>query len=521
MTTKLWSKGYELDATIEAFEAARNAALDAQLVRHDLWGSLAHARMLRRIGVLADDEWGRLDEALRALLADAEAATLRPSTAQEDVHTAIEQALVARVGASGKRIHTGRSRNDQVLLDLRLFVKEALAAPSLAALDTASTLVALARAHEWTPMPGYTHMQRAMLSSVGLWAAAYAEALLDDCGQLAAAYALNDQSPLGSAAAYGTPLPLDRAYVAQLLGFAHVQHNVLAAANARGKSEAAVVQALALVMLDLSKWAQDVLLFTTSEYGFFEVPQELCDGSSIMPQKRNLSALELVRARAHTVIALQGQMLATLAGLPSGYNMDYQETKAPMMEAIHLCRESLAVRQLFAARLEGKPDRLESRCTAELFATDSAYELAAGGMPFRDAYRAVAAAPDAAQPGDLITRLRARTSEGAPGNLALDAVAARIAGERASWARRQATFTAALAALTSGTLELEAVEEAPAPPPPATPQPQSQPAQAASFTLQRDIAHGIWRTANHEPPARPARAGAHPRRVSRDVCSRI
>src|SRR5258708_1638268 len=240
MTTKLWSKGYELDATIEAFEAARNAALDAQLVRHDLWGSLAHARMLRRIGVLADDEWGRLDEALRALLADAEAATLRPSTAQEDVHTAIEQALVARVGASGKRIHTGRSPNDQVLLDLRLFVKEALAATSLAALDAASTLVALA---------------------------------------------------------------------------------------------------LALVMLDLSKWAQDVLLFTTSEYGFFEVPQELCAGSSIMPQKRNLDALELVRARAHTVIALQSQMLATLAGLPSGYNMDYQETKTPLVEAARSCRE--------------------------------------------------------------------------------------------------------------------------------------------------------------------------------------
>ena len=491
MTTKLWAKGYDVEPAVERFEAARNAALDAALARHDLWGSLAHARMLQRAGLLEHDEWQALDAALRALLALAEGGELRPSPADEDIHTTIENALVAQIGAPGKKLHLGRSRNDQVLVDLRLYAKEALGLLAESALDSAQTLLALAREHEWMPMPGYTHMQRAMLSSVGLWASSYAEALLDDCAMLAAAYELNDQCPLGSAAAYGAPLPLDRAYVARLLGFARTHHNVLAAANARGKLEAAVVQALALVMLDLSKWAQDVLLFTTSEYGFFGVPRELCDGSSIMPQKRNLSALELVRARAHTVIALQGQMLATLAGLPSGYNMDYQETKAPMMEAIHLCRESLAVVQLFAARLEVKRDRLEAACTAELFATDSAYELAAGGMPFRDAYRAVAAAPDAAQPGDLITRLRARTSEGAPGNLALDAVAARIAGERASWARRQATFTAALAALTSGTLELEAVEEAPAPPPPATPQPQSQPAQAASFTLQRDIAHGV------------------------------
>ena len=481
MTTKLWSKGYELDATIEAFEAARNAALDAQLVRHDLWGSLAHARMLRRIGVLADDEWGRLDEALRALLADAEAATLRPSTAQEDVHTAIEQALVARVGASGKRIHTGRSRNDQVLLDLRLFVKEALAATSLAALDTASTLVALARAHEWTPMPGYTHMQRAMLSSVGLWAAAYAEALLDDCGQLAAAYALNDQSPLGSAAAYGTPLPLDRAYVAQLLGFAHVQHNVLAAANARGKSEAAVVQALALVMLDLSKWAQDVLLFTTSEYGFFEVPQELCAGSSIMPQKRNLDALELVRARAHTVIALQSQMLATLAGLPSGYNMDYQETKAPLIEAVRICRESLAVVQLFAASISVREERLRAACTAELFATDYAYELVTTGVPFRDAYQQVADNPTAQAPGDLVARLRARTSEGAPGNLGLDWVAARVDAERAAWQERQQRFTAAIAALTQATGENEVCASTGA----------ATAAQPGGFATDGAIAYGI------------------------------
>ncbi len=316
--SKLWSKGYELEPLIERYEAGRNAALDAALVRYDIWGSLAHARMLAATGLLDRAEWQAVHAGLLAMLADAEAGRLQPTTAQEDVHTLVEQALTERLGAAGKKLHTGRSRNDQVLLDLRLYARDQLLGAAEGAIDTAATLLALARRHEWTPMPGYTHMQRAMLSSVGLWAAAYAEALLDDLIPLAAAYALNDQSPLGSAAAYGVPLPLDRALVARLLGFSRVHHNVLTAANARGKIEAAVVGALALLMLDLGKWAQDVLLFTTNEFGFFSFPAELTAGSSIMPQKRNLDALELVRARAHTVIAQQAQMLHTLAGLPSG-----------------------------------------------------------------------------------------------------------------------------------------------------------------------------------------------------------
>jgi argininosuccinate lyase len=447
MSTKLWSKGYEVDPLIERFEAARNAALDVELVRHDLWGSLAHARMLQRIGVLAESEWQAIDAALHSLLEEARAGTLRPSTAQEDIHTTVEQALIARVGEPGKKIHTGRSRNDQVLLDLRLYAKEQLIRIARNVLDTASSLLEFARVYEWVPMPGYTHMQRAMLSSVGLWGAAYAESLLDDCGPLAAAYTLNDQSPLGSAAAYGVPLPLDRDYVSRLLGFARPQHNVLAAANARGKGEAAVVQALTLVMLDLSKWAQDVLLFTTSEYQFFAVPQELCTGSSIMPQKRNLGALELVRARAHTVVALQGQILGTLAGLPSGYNMDYQETKAPFIEAIHLCQESLEVVRLFASHLQVDEGRLRAACTPELFATDHALELVGKGVPFREAYREVAATPGAQEQGDLAARLRARISEGAPGNLGLEQIAERIGAESALWEQRRTAFTNAIEAL--------------------------------------------------------------------------
>jgi argininosuccinate lyase len=449
---KLWSKGYEIEPLIEQYQSARNAALDAELVRHDLWGSFAQARMLHKIGLLDDAEWAAIDGALRQLLQEAETGALRPNTAEEDIHTTIEHRLVELVGDAGKKIHTGRSRNDQVLLDLRLYAKEHLLDIAEATLATATSLLELARQHEWTPMPGYTHMQRGMLSSIGLWASAYAEALLDDCVALAAAYTVNDQSPLGSAAAYGAPLPLDRAYVADLLGFARPHHNVLTAANARGKGEATVVQALALIMLDLSKWAQDVLLYTTREYNFLHVPQELCSGSSIMPQKRNLDTLELVRARAHTVIALQGQMLTTLAGLPSGYNMDYQETKAPFIEAVHLCKESLKIIALFASRLEVDQERLQAACTAELFATDRALDLARQGTPFRDAYVAVATTTYEPEQADLAARLRERSHEGAPGNLDLDGVAARISTEHATWEARRKHFEQAITALTGANI---------------------------------------------------------------------
>jgi argininosuccinate lyase len=448
--TKLWSKGYELEPLVERYAAGRNAALDGALARYDLFGSLAHAQMLFAVGLLEKAEWQALRGGLLTLLDEAEAGRVQPATAQEDIHTAIEQALVERLGAAGKKLHTGRSRNDQALLDLRLYAREQLLDVAMVALDAAATLLALARRHEWTPMPGYTHMQRAMLSSVGLWAASYAEALLDDLLPLAAAYALNDQSPLGSAAAYGVPLPLDRALVARLLGFSRTHHNALTAANARGKTEAAIVGALALVMLDLGKWAQDVLLGATSEFGFFSFPAELSGGSSIMPQKRNLDALELVRARAHTVIAQQAQMLHTLAGLPSGYNMDYQETKAPLFEALAITYESLQVVGLYAASAQVNEERLRAACTPELFATDRAYALAREGIPFRDAYRQVAADPAGQQVGDLVARLHARDSEGAPGNLGLDQVASRIAAERATWQRRRSHITDAITALLRG-----------------------------------------------------------------------
>jgi len=457
--TKLWQKGYRLHEQVEHFEAAQNSLLDNRLVRHDIWGSLAHSAMLNKIGILSDREREMLHIHLCNILRLAEEGQFTVTQADEDVHTRVENYLTEQAGEAGRNIHTARSRNDQVLLDLRLHSKEQLHVVAASLVKLCKALLDLAAAHVDTPMPGYTHMQRAMLSSVGLWAASFAESLLDDERLLTAAYQLNDQSPLGSAAGYGVPLTIDRQYVADLLGFARVQNNVIYVQNSRGKVEAAIVQALAQFMLDLSKFAQDVLLFTTLEYGFFQLPQELCTGSSIMPQKRNLGVMELVRARTATMLALQQQILGSVSGLPSGYNMDYQETKRPLMEALDIAQESLEICALVASNIQVDSARLAAACTFELFAADRAYELAASEkIPFRDAYRIVGKevitkvdeARAAGKPlpsegrDELVRRLHARAHLGGTGNPGLEQANQRLSEVEQAWQERSAKFAGAI-----------------------------------------------------------------------------
>ncbi len=453
--TKLWQKGYRLNEQVEHFEAAQNSLLDVRLIRHDVWGSLAHVAMLTKIGVLTESEHRVLKDTLCNILELEATHEFTVTLADEDVHTGIENYLVATAGAAGKKIHMARSRNDQVLVDLRLYGKEQLHSAAAKLCNLCSALLELADAHAGTPMPGYTHMQRAMLSSVGLWAASFAEALLDDEQLLSAAYKLNDQSPLGSAAGYGVPIAIDRQYCAELLGFSRVQNNVIYVQNSRGKVEAAIVQALAQIMLDLSKLAQDILLFSTVEYGFFQIPQELCTGSSIMPQKRNLGVMELVRARTQTMLALQQQILGIVSGLPSGYNMDYQETKRPFMEALDLVQESLEICTLVVSKLEVNTERLIAACTFELFAADRAYELATvAKLPFRDAYRIVGTEVTAQldrhlpfpveSQEQLAERLAARSHLGGASNLVLQEVQKQLEEARIVWDRRTETFTAAI-----------------------------------------------------------------------------
>ena len=446
---KVWQKDYQLDALAERYEIGDDSVLDNRLVPADVWGSMAHAVMLHRIGILTRQEVNALLAELVHILDLHDAGRFTLAEGDEDVHTTIENHLTETVGDAGKKIHTARSRNDQVLVDTRLYTKGELLRTMAAVLDAAQAFTDFAEREQWTPMPGYTHMQRGMLSSVGLWASAFAESLLDDLALLKTAYHITDQNPLGSAASYGVNLPIDRQLTTDLLGFAKVQNNVLYTQNARGKFEGIAVQALAQVMLDLSKFAQDMLLFVTSEYNFMRMSETLETGSSIMPQKRNPDLMELVRGRTHTVLALQQQICGIVAGLPSGYNIDFQETKGPMMRAFDMVNDALAVCALTIRKTTVNEEAVRAACSPELFATDAAYDLVKKGMPFREAYRQIAKIAHDLPPMDPDTALRERTHLGASGNLGLDHAREWIAGERGALHQQQDRFAGAIDALVA------------------------------------------------------------------------
>lgn len=456
---KLWQKsGTESTGAselVERFTVGDDYLLDRFLVNADCVASMAHAAMLERIGLLTAEEREGLTRELRLIIEANDSGSFVVTRADEDCHTAIENRLTAALGDAGKRIHTGRSRNDQIVAALRLYSRALLLDAREGALELALALAELAGRHRDVPMPGRTHLQLAMPSSVGLWAEAFAEQLGDDVTLLETAYDLTNTSPLGSAAGYGVPLPLDREMVALALGFRSVQNNVLAVNMARGKTEGAILDALSQVMITLSKLAQDLILFSLPEFGYFVLPAATCTGSSIMPQKRNPDVLELVRARASTVIAEAARVKHIAAGLPSGYNRDLQETKEPFMRGAGAALLSIGVMDLTVRGLTVREERLLAGFRPEIYATDHALELVAGGMPFRDAYREVAEAlrdGDGAAVGavamDMDPRraLAKKVSTGAPGNLGLEAcvhgLQAKLAGARDERARVDAKIRA-------------------------------------------------------------------------------
>jgi argininosuccinate lyase len=445
--SKLWDKGLALDELVERFTVGRDYLLDQELVNADCLASMAHAAMLEKIGILSPLERQALQEGLAEIVRRNQAGDFRIQAGEEDCHTAIENFLVARLGEAGKKIHTGRSRNDQVIAALRLYGRAFLLEFQQAALGLASTLLAFARRHERVPMPGRTHLQLAMPSSVGLWAAAWAEGLLDDLLLAEAAYELNDACPLGSAASYGVALPLDREMVASLLAFSRVQNNVLAAGHSRGKTESVILDAVEQVMLTLSRLAQDLILFCLPEFGYFRLPEELCAGSSIMPQKRNPDLLELVRAKAAAVSARGAQIKSILRAMPSGYNRDLQETKGPFLEGCALGLSSVQVMDLLVGRLAVDEQRLEAGFRPEIYAADRALELAAEGVPFRDAYRRVAAELPSLQGRDPREAIARKTHTGAPGNLGLEVAEGRLASLRQENAERRKRVEPRLKAL--------------------------------------------------------------------------
>ncbi|MCF7837487.1 MAG: argininosuccinate lyase [Candidatus Marinimicrobia bacterium] len=428
----------QVDPEVLAYTAGRDVILDRELIEADCLGTAAHVVMLGRLRLkpplLTVAEAAQVVAALRQLVTAARAGQFQIELADQDVHLAIERALTAQLGELGKRVHTGRSRNDQVALALRLWAKMQLTAVVREQADLAGVLLKLARRTARWVMVGRTHMQPAMPSSLGLWAGAHAESLMDDLGGLLQVYDLNDQSPLGAAAGYGVPLPLNRELVSNLLGFGRPPGNVLYAVTARGKIEAALLMALTQTMLSVSRLAADLVLFSMPEFGYVLWPRTLGTGSSIMPQKNNPDVCELARAKAARVCGELNTVLGVVRGLPGGYQRDVQETKEPVMRGMAETRATLRVLTRVLPDLTFDRAALARGFTPAVFATDAALERVAGGMPFREAYQQVKEQLATVGAGNPEDALAARVSRGAPGNLALEDLTARLSAARA-WVR--------------------------------------------------------------------------------------
>jgi argininosuccinate lyase len=446
---KIWDKGHAIDALVERFTVGDDYLLDRRLVPADAVASIAHATMLASVGLLTADEAESLTDELKRIAHDGSTGAFTVSREQEDSHTAIEQALIGALGDTGKKIHAGRSRNDQVSASTRLFAREGLLAMRVALLDTIETLLRFAADHESVPMLGRTHLQPAMPSTVGCFAASYADLLLDSYESILTAYRLVNRSPLGAAASYGVPLPLDREQVARLLGFEGVHHNVIAAVGARGHLEFALLGALDQVGLVLSRFATDIILFSTPEFAYFSLPEELTTGSSIMPQKRNADVMELLRAESGVLSSYADRVRAIVRSLPTGYNRDVQETKEPLLRGLDLAIDMLAVTEHATRSLRVDEVKLRESFTADVFAADRALELVDQGMSFRDAYREVAGSLSAiaSDEYDIDAAIAKRTATGTPGNLGLAGRLADVDKLRADCEKESQRVRSAITAL--------------------------------------------------------------------------
>jgi argininosuccinate lyase len=428
MTDLLWQKpGVKVDARIQAFLAGEDVVLDREFFLFDIQASHAHAQGLQRIGILDGDELAGLASELDVLAEDFSAGRFVLDDRFEDGHSAIEARLVERLGDAGKKIHTGRSRNDQVLVATRLWLKDRLARVAASCRACAEVALDRAGAEQDMPLPGYTHLQRAVVSSLGMWWAAWAEGFIDDAQRAWQTHAWVDANPLGSAAGYGVNLPLERDHTTQALGFSRMQVSVTYAQLSRGKFEMAAIEALSSALLDLRRLAWDLSLFTSAEFGFVALPSQYTTGSSIMPNKRNPDVIELMRA-SYSAVAAARTEIEQLLSLPSGYHRDLQFSKGAIFHAFGRGLGALELLPDLLANLEWCPDRMLGAIDAGMYATDVAVEQAAAGVPFRDAYRA--AAGSVAQAGEGRTpeaSLAARVSPGAAGDLRLETLRERLA----------------------------------------------------------------------------------------------
>lgn len=446
----LWSPGSPPDAMMMAYTVGDDRDVDARLLRWDVLGSLGHLEALRGGGILGAREHAAMRRALRAALRAVDAGTLAIGPEHEDGHSAVEFWLTRHHGDVGERLHAGRSRNDQVTLDLRLHLKDTALTLHAGMLDLVGVLLDFARRHRRVLWPGYTHQRIAMPSSAGAWAAGYAEQLLDAAEAIAGPWPRLDRSPLGSAAGYGVPLPLDREAAAAALGFAGLDLTVTSVQAARGQLEAAVLAWCLDAAHPLARLAADVILFASDEFGWLHLPEAFSTGSSIMPQKRNPDLFELTRARAAALTGDLATVLAIRSGLPGGYHRDFQLLKAPTIRGTDRLREMLAMLAVAMPHLGVDAARARAAMRNEAFATDEAMRRVRAGEPFRRAYRDVAAAVKAGAPVPApsdAALLDARRSTGGLGNLPLEVLRGRRTAAR-RWNRRmRSRFDRAMALL--------------------------------------------------------------------------
>jgi argininosuccinate lyase len=426
MSDLLWQKpGTQVDAQIQRFLAGDDVLLDREFIAYDIRASRIHAQGLQRIGILSADEAEAIERELRQLADDVAEGRFILDARYEDCHSAIEARLTERLGDTGRRIHTGRSRNDQILVATRLWLKDRL--EHLAELCRQSAAVALDRAEDEAllPLPGYTHLQRAVVSSAGMWWAGWAEAFVDDTVRARQTLQWIDANPLGSAAGYGVNLPLDRDHSTAALGFGRMQVAATYAQLSRGKFELAAIDALGSALLDLRRLAWDLSLFTSAEFGFVSLPAQYTTGSSLMPNKRNPDVIELLRASYASVAAARSE-IEQLLSLPSGYHRDLQFSKGAIVHGFGRGLAALELLPTLLRELRWQPERMRAGLDEGMYATDRAIEQATAGVPFRDAYRQAAVAPLPSFGADPDASLAARVSPGAGTDLRLGELRARL-----------------------------------------------------------------------------------------------
>ncbi len=385
----LWSKGTQATDLVEDFTVGNDRILDMRLARYDVIGSKAHIRMLKSIGLLTADEHDMLSEALDRILEEIEDGSFVLEDDVEDIHSQVELLLTGHLGEVGKKIHSGRSRNDQVLVDVKLFLKDEVLRVRDEVLTLFSTLQALSEKHKDVLLPGYTHGQVAMPSSFGLWFGAYAESLADDMYMLHGAFNVTDRNPLGSAAGYGSSFPLDRRMTTRLLGFGDLDYNVVAAQLSRGKSERAVASAIGAISLTLNKFASDCCMYMSPNYGFIKFPDELTTGSSIMPHKKNPDVWEIMRGNCNRIMSAENQISMLCSNMPHGYHREFQLLKDILFPALELMHKCLRMADYMLRHIIINGNILDSPIYDYLFTVEEVNRRTLEGTPFRDAYRSV------------------------------------------------------------------------------------------------------------------------------------